>query len=77
MRHSQSSFTKVVMRGRASPPASRGSGPENGCETLDARHIASAVMFQAASGLTTPFITSDATQRDAAQATGLTVIWEE
>jgi hypothetical protein len=32
-------------------------------------------MFQAASGLTIPFITSDATQRKAAQATGLTVIW--
>ena len=43
--------------------------------TLDALHIASAVMFQTASGLTTPFVTSDAKQRDAAQATGLTVIW--
>ena len=40
--------------------------------TLDALHIASAVMFQAASGLTTPFITSDA-----AQDTGLTIIWVE
>jgi hypothetical protein len=43
--------------------------------TLDALHMASAVMCQAASGLMIPFITSDATQRDAAQATGLTVIW--
>jgi hypothetical protein len=34
-------------------------------------------MFQAASGLTIPFITGDATQSDAAQATGLTVIWVE
>ncbi|MDZ4857336.1 MAG: PIN domain-containing protein [Nitrospirota bacterium] len=43
--------------------------------TLDALHIASAIMFHTASGLATPFITSDAKQRDAAQATGLTVIW--
>ena len=77
MRHRQSSFTKVVMRGRASPPASQGSGPETDVRTLDALHIASAVMFQAASGLTIPFITSHATQRNAAQATGLTVIWVE
>ena len=42
--------------------------------TLDALHIASAIMFKAASGLATPFITSDAKQRDAAQAMGLTVI---
>lgn len=75
MRHSQSSFTKVLMRGRASPPASRGSGPETDVKTLDALHIASAVMVQAASKLTIPFITSDAKQRDAAQAMALTVIW--
>lgn len=43
--------------------------------SLDALHIASAIMFQAASGLTIPFITSDAKQRDVAQASGLTVIW--
>lgn len=48
---------------------------KTGVRTLDALHIASAIMFQAASGLTIPFITSDAKQRDAAQATGLTVIW--
>jgi hypothetical protein len=46
-------------------------------KTLDALHIASAVMFQAVSGLTVPFITSHATERDAAQAMGLTVIWVE
>jgi hypothetical protein len=34
-------------------------------------------MFQTASGLTIPFITSDAKQRDAAQAMALTVIWVE
>lgn len=45
--------------------------------TLDALHIASAMMFQTASGLTIPFITSDAKQRDAAQAMALTVIWVE
>jgi hypothetical protein len=43
--------------------------------TLDALHITSAIMFQTASGLATPFITSNAKQRDAAQAMGLTVIW--
>jgi hypothetical protein len=46
-------------------------------KTLDALHIASAVMFQAVSGLTVPFITSHATEPDAAQAMGLTVIWVE
>lgn len=45
--------------------------------TLDALHIASAVMFQGALGLTIPFITSDAKQRNAAQAMALTVIWVE
>lgn len=45
--------------------------------TLDALHIASAIMFQTASGLTIPFITSDTKQRDAAQAMALTVIWVE
>ena len=44
---------------------------------LDALHIASAIMFKAASRLAIPFITSDAKQRDAAQTTGLTVIWLE
>lgn len=45
--------------------------------TLDALHIASAIMVKTASGLTIPFITSDAKQRDAVQAMGLTVIWVE
>jgi hypothetical protein len=43
--------------------------------TLDALHIASALTFQDASGLTIPFITGDATQSDAAQYLALTVIW--
>ena len=46
-------------------------------QTLDALHIASAVMFQTASRLTIPFVTSDAKRRDAAQAMALTVIWVE
>lgn len=45
--------------------------------TLDALHVASAMMFQASSGLTISFITSDAKQRDAAHAAGLAVIWVE
>jgi predicted nucleic acid-binding protein len=43
--------------------------------TLDALHVASAMIFQGASGLMIPFITSDAKQRDAAHAMALTVIW--
>jgi len=33
---------------------------------LDALHVASALAFQAASGLNIPFITADVRQRDAA-----------
>lgn len=44
---------------------------------LDALHLASALVFQSASGLTIPFITSDTKQRDAAHILALTVIWVE
>ncbi len=45
--------------------------------TLDALHLASAVLFQSETGLSIPFITSDARQCDAAHAIGLTIIWVE
>lgn len=45
--------------------------------TLDAIHIASALVFQAASGLRIPFITADGRQREAAQQMGLEVTWIE
>jgi predicted nucleic acid-binding protein len=45
--------------------------------TLDALHLASAVVFQSETGLSIPFITSDARQCDAAHAIGLTTIWVE
>jgi predicted nucleic acid-binding protein len=45
--------------------------------TLDAIHVASALVFQAASGLHIPFITGDGRQRDAAEQFGLEVIWVE
>ncbi|MBI4402304.1 MAG: type II toxin-antitoxin system VapC family toxin [Nitrospirae bacterium] len=45
--------------------------------TLDAVHVASALTFQAASGIRIPFITSDARQREAAEEWALDVIWVE
>lgn len=48
-----------------------------GLRTLDAIHVASALTFQAASGLTIPFITADVRQRDAAEALALNLIWIE
>ncbi|MGH9425234.1 MAG: type II toxin-antitoxin system VapC family toxin [Terriglobia bacterium] len=45
--------------------------------TLDAIHLASALTFQAASGLRIPFITSDAKQRAAAEQLALDVAWVE
>lgn len=48
---------------------------KTGLRTLDALHVASALTFQAASGLTIPFITSDLRQREAAENLALTLIW--
>lgn len=48
---------------------------KTGLRTLDALHVASALMFQAASGLTIPFITADVRQRDAAETLALNLIW--
>lgn len=45
--------------------------------TLDAIHVASALTFQAASGIQTPFITSDTRQRVSAEEVGLIVMWIE
>lgn len=42
---------------------------------LDAIHVASLVTFQAASGLTIPFVTGDDRQRVAAGHIGLDVVW--
>ncbi|MGH7232961.1 MAG: type II toxin-antitoxin system VapC family toxin [Nitrospiraceae bacterium] len=43
--------------------------------TLDAIHVASALAFQAASGIRTPFITGDHRQADAAEELGLDVVF--
>jgi uncharacterized protein len=51
--------------------------PRIGLRTLDALHLASALTFQAASGLTVPFITADVRQRKAAEALALNLIWVE
>jgi predicted nucleic acid-binding protein len=50
---------------------------KTGLRTLDALHVASALSFQAASGLTIPFITADARQREAAETLALNLIWIE
>lgn len=43
--------------------------------TLDALHLASALVFQAETNLRPPFITGDAQQRRAAEALGLDVVF--
>jgi predicted nucleic acid-binding protein len=48
---------------------------KTGLRTLDALHVASALTFQTASGLTIPFITADVRQRDAAQTLALNLVW--
>ena len=48
---------------------------KTGLRTLDALHLASALTFQAASGLTIPFITADVRQRKAAETLGVNLIW--
>lgn len=50
---------------------------KTGLRTLDALHVASALAFQAASGLSIPFITADVRQRDAANNLALNLIWVE
>ena len=45
--------------------------------TLDAIHLASAIIFQSESRLTIPFITGDREQHEAAHMLGFTVIWVE
>ncbi len=42
---------------------------------LDAVHVASLTIFQAAAGIRLPFVTADDRQRDAATLLGLEVIW--
>lgn len=48
-----------------------------GLRTLDSLHVASALTFQAASGMTIPFITADIRQREAADKLALNLIWIE
>lgn len=48
-----------------------------GLRTLDALHVASALAFQAASGLTIPFITADIRQREAGERLALNLVWVE
>jgi len=45
--------------------------------TLDAIHVASALAFRRASGLSVPFITADARQREAAGRVALDMVWVE
>jgi predicted nucleic acid-binding protein len=48
---------------------------KTGLRTLDAVHLASALTFQAASGLIVPFITADVRQRKVAETMALNLIW--
>lgn len=44
-------------------------------KTLDAIHVATALVFQSVSGMRVPFITGDARQREAAEHLELNVLW--
>ena len=46
-----------------------------GLRTLDAIHVASALIFQGASGMAIPFVTADVEQREAASQVNLDVVW--
>lgn len=46
-----------------------------GLRTLDAIHVASALLFAAASGGRLPFVTADVKQREAAGVSALDVVW--
>ena len=46
-----------------------------GLRTLDAIHVASALIVQGASGMSVPFVTADAEQREAAGQANLDVVW--
>jgi predicted nucleic acid-binding protein len=48
---------------------------QTGARTLDALHIASALLFQAETKITMPFVTADDKQLQAASALGLRAIW--
>lgn len=48
---------------------------QTGLRTIDALHLASALTFQAASGLIVPFITADIRQRKVAETMALNLIW--
>ncbi|HSE58490.1 MAG TPA: type II toxin-antitoxin system VapC family toxin [Nitrospiraceae bacterium] len=50
---------------------------KTGLRTLDALHVASALSFQAASGLTIPFATAEMRQREAAETLALNLVWVE
>lgn len=50
---------------------------KTGLRTLDAIHVASALTFQAASGLAIPFITAEVRQRDAVETLALNLLWVE
>jgi uncharacterized protein len=46
-----------------------------GLRALDALHVASALEFETSTDLRVPFITADRRQREAAERTGLNVVW--
>lgn len=50
---------------------------KTGLKILDAVHVASALTFQVASGLTIPFVTADVRQREVAESLSLILIWVE
>jgi predicted nucleic acid-binding protein len=85
---SQPNFTAILLRIRADraywqlvevSPLVLGKAEEliqkAALRTMDAIHVASAMVFQSASGMRIPFITGDTRQRNAADEAALDVVW--
>jgi predicted nucleic acid-binding protein len=50
---------------------------ETSLATLDAIHVASAILFQSTRGIRVPFVAADVHQREAAERLALALVWVE
>jgi uncharacterized protein len=75
--HKDRSYWELVEVGEIVLNQAEELAKKTGLRTLDALHLASALTFQAASGLTVPFITADVRQRKAAEMLEMNLMWVE
>jgi len=75
--HKDRAYWELVEIGPIVLSQAEGLVQKTGLRTFDALHLASALTFQAATGLTIPFITADVRQREAAEMLALNLIWIE